>query len=290
MTVSNRKSVTIIVTTHKPYRMPGDSMYLPLYVGAALAKPADPSSPDDPRSYRPDPGYVQDNLGENISTRNPQFCELTGLFWAWKHVRTDFIGLVHYRRHFRGKDTSPKSGIVNDIFDKVIRYRELEPMLHQYRVFVPTKRHYIIETLYSHYDHTHYVEHLDKTRDIIKRKYPEYLPAFDRVMHQRSAHMFNMMIMERGLLNEYCTWLFDILFTLEREVDPSNYSFYQGRYAGRVGELIFNVWLRYQVDSGHLLRSDIKVLPFLYTERVNWVEKAAKFVRAKYFHRKYDDR
>src|SRR5699024_12625478 len=56
----------------------------------------------------------------------------------------------------------------------------------------------------SHYAHTHYAEHLDQTREIIKMKYPDYLPYFDAVLKQTSGYMFNMMIMEKELINDYC--------------------------------------------------------------------------------------
>lgn len=268
-----------MVITHKQYRMPQDSMYLPLHVGAAIARDKDWKEPEL--------GYVKDNTGENISSRNATFCELTGLFWGWKHLHTDYVGLVHYRRHFRGRERV-NSQIRHDIYEHVLHYKELQPMLGRYKVFVPRKRYYIIESLYSHYKHTHYIEHLDKTREIIRQRHPDYLETFDEVMHRTSAHMFNMMIMERELLNEYCTWLFDILFELEKQIDISNYSYFQGRYAGRVGELIFNVWLAQQVKTGRLRKDEIKTLPYLYIEKVNWRHKVTKFLKAKFLHEKYE--
>lgn len=83
------------------------------------------------------------------------------------------------------------------------------------RVFVPKKRKYYIETLYSHYDHTHYSEQLDTTREIIERMYPKYIKSYDKIMKQRYGYMFNMMIMSKDLMDDYCTWLFNILFELK---------------------------------------------------------------------------
>ena len=145
--------VKILVASHKEYRMPDDSIYLPLHVGAEGKVDAD--------GQPLDLGWTKDNTGDNISRLNPGFCELTGLYWAWKNLKADYIGLVHYRRHFCLKKKS------RDPFENIITGAELRPILGQYWVFVPKKRRYFIETLYSHYAHTHYAEHLDATREVI---------------------------------------------------------------------------------------------------------------------------
>lgn len=277
--VSPGRRTAIYVVTHKSYRMPSDPVYIPLQVGTACSI--------DSSGKEPDLGYLKDNAGTNISARNPYFCELTGLYWIWKHSTADNIGLVHYRRHFKG-DGSVKSGIRGDIFDRVLRGDEADALLSRYKVILPKKRYYLIETLWSHYEHTHYIEHLTKTRQIIAERCPSYLESFDQVMQQRSAHMFNMMIMRRDLLDSYCSWLFDILFALEEQIDCSGYSFFQGRYCGRVGELILNVWIREQLKVGAISEKDLLVLPYIYIERENWVRKTVKFLRAKYLHQRYE--
>ncbi len=257
----------IIVATHKKYEMPAYQSYLPVHVGA--------------EGKDLDLGYQKDNTGENISDKNASFCELTGLYWAWKNLDSQYTGLVHYRRYFSLRKKSKNA------FDNILSDAEIEQLTNQYRVIVPEKRHYVIETLYSHYAHTHYAEQLDLTRQILEEKYPDYVQDYDKVVKQKFGYMFNMMIMEKELLNQYCSWIFDILFTLEERYDGSSLDKFQGRYFGRVSEIMFNVWLAHQVRMGQLNPKDIKEVKCIYMEKIDWVRKIRSFMQAKYFGKKY---
>ena len=260
-------TVKIIVAAHKPYTMPADPMYLPIHVGAVGKESI---------------GYQRDDEGENISILNPYFCELTGLYWAWKNLPPeDYIGLVHYRRHFGKKTRNP--------FDGVLTYSELQPLLSEYKIFVPQKRKYYIETLYSHYQHTHYASQLDITREIIAEKYPDYLESYYEVINHTYGYMFNMMIMQRQFLDDYCKWLFDILFELKKRTNLQDLSAFQSRFYGRVSEIIFNVWMNEQIKSGRIRKSEIKELPYQNMEKINWWKKGTAFLKAKFFGKRYEE-
>lgn len=112
-------TVKIIIATHKKYKMPSDHMYIPLHVGAEGKK--------DNNGNPLDLGYMKDNSGDNISRLNASFCELTGLYWAWKNLDADYIGLVHYRRHFSMKNKMK--------FENVLKYKELKPYLDEIKIF-----------------------------------------------------------------------------------------------------------------------------------------------------------
>src|SRR5699024_11820341 len=90
--------------------------------------------------------------------KNDRYSELTALYWAWKHVDAEYIGLAHYRRHFGGKNYHHGK----DRLKWVVTKAELGLMLDKYDVILPRKRRYYIETLYSHYEHTHYSNQLDR--------------------------------------------------------------------------------------------------------------------------------
>ena len=138
----------IIIATHKKYRMPSDEMYVPVHVGAA---------------GKADLGYTRDDSGDNISLKNKNYCELTGLYWAWKNLDADCIGLAHYRRHFSIK---PKS----DRWASILNAQELENLMADADVVLPKPRNYFIESNYSQYVHAHHAIDLDTTRQILSER------------------------------------------------------------------------------------------------------------------------
>ena len=85
-----------------------------------------------------------------------------------------------------------------------------------------------------------YIEPLEETKKIIEEKYPSYLPEFEKLHKRTSAHMFNMFVMKKSILNDYCTWLFDILFELEKRVDITKYDAFHARFFGGVSELLLD--------------------------------------------------
>jgi hypothetical protein len=132
----------------------------------------------------------------------------------------------------------------------------------------------------SHYEHTHEPEALELTRQIISERCPEYVKSFDRVMHRSSAHMFNMLIAKKSVYDAYCTWLFDVLFELEKRLDISAYSAFEARVFGRIGELLLNVWVEKN-------RISYKEVPYIFMEDAKWNRKIMNFLLAKFLHKKY---
>lgn len=143
-------------------------------------------------------------------------------------------------------------------------------------MILPKERHYFIETNYSQYIHAHHKQDLTVTRSIIARKCPEYLPAYDLYMSKTHGHHFNMFVMKRELLRHYCTWLFDILFELERELDMTGYSENDRRVFGFVSERLLDAWLSTNNIS-------YEELDLVYMEHQNWLHKGCAFLKRKFF-------
>ncbi|MDO4219862.1 MAG: DUF4422 domain-containing protein [Candidatus Saccharibacteria bacterium] len=263
-TVAN-KTVKIVVATHKEYSMPSDDLYFPLQVGAALSKK--------------DFGYAKDNTGKNISEKNPNYCELTGLYWAWKNLDADYIGLVHYRRHFRLQKSHSRKPA--DRLKAVVAKSEVKNLLETSDIILPKQRNYFIENLYDHYAHTMHIEPLDIVGEIIAEKYSEYSAEFEKIHARKKAHMFNMFIMKRNILDSYCEWLFGILSELEKHIDMKDYDAFHARFYGRISELLLDVY----INTNHLSYTEV---PIIDIEPVNWLKKGSSFLLAKFAGRKYE--
>lgn len=230
--------VKILIATHKNYEFPNTACYVPIYVGKAL--------------HRQQLAIQGDDTGDNISVKNGSFCELTALYWAWRNnffAESDYVGLVHYRRYFKGSELRLKD-------QEIASENELLSYLVEYDVIVAKKRNYYIETIYSHYKNAHYIKDLDLTREIIAQDFPDYCSAFDQVMSSSSLHLFNMFVMKKEYFEQYCNWLFAILFKLEKQIDVTDYDNYQKRVFGFLAERLFNVWLL----KNNLSKKELKVV------------------------------
>ena len=117
------EKTNILVATHKRYKMPKYKIYLPIHVG---------------KKGKESIGFKGDDTGKNISEKNPYFCELTGIYWAWKNLKSDYVGLAHYRRHFKGNKKS------KDKFEQVINEKEVMTLLKYNDIILPKKRNYYI--------------------------------------------------------------------------------------------------------------------------------------------------
>lgn len=258
-------NIKIAVATHKPYRMPSDSMYLPLHVGAAL-------HPDVCTDMQ------GDDSGDNISEQNPYYCELTGLYWLWKNCDSDYKGLVHYRRLLGSPDAGRRKA--EDPFDRLVTADELASLLDKYGIVVAKRRNYYIETVYNHYAHTFDASHFDGCREVLNESKSEYVDAWDKLMRSRSAHIFNMFVMRKDLFDDYCSYMFDILGELEKRIDPTQYDDFGARYLGRVSERLLDPWLE---TNG----CNYEELPVVSPEPVDWVAKGKGFLAAKFLGKKY---
>lgn len=176
----------------------------------------------------------RDNTADNITQKNDNYCELTALYWIWKNIDADYIGFEHYRRFFCRKSLFKSS---------VLTQKKILKLLKTHDVILP-KQLRAKPNIYDYYSKEHCKEDLDICLNIINSDYPEFSEAANDVMNSDKLSLFNMFVMPQAYVDEYCKWLFDILFKAERKIDLSDKDAYQRRVFGFLSERLFNVWLR----------------------------------------------
>ena len=90
-----------------------------------------------------------------------------------------------------------------------------------------------------------------------------------------------MIIMKKDILDDYCTWLFDILFELEKRMKNKKYDDFHSRYFGRISERLLDIYL-------YTNNLKYKEINFVDIENINWYKKGTSFLKAKFFGKKYD--
>jgi len=167
---------------------------------------------------------ICDNVGDNISDKNKQYCELTALYWAWKNDKSDYIGLSHYRRKFVLSEGEIFS-ILSDDIDMVVT--------------VPVMN---LETVKGQYIKDHSEFDWNIMEESIRVLSPEYKDALEIVSASTFYFAYNMFIAKREVLNNYCEWLFNILKYCEDKIGNKNDK-YQNRYIGFLAERLLTIYI-----------------------------------------------
>lgn len=216
----------VFVVAHKQFQPPADWCYKPIAVGTL----------QDTLGFE-----LSDSTGANISSKNPNYCELTAHYWIWKNTSSDLVGLCHYRRYF-------SKGFLHSIIGKVLPGREFVDYLQSADILLPRRIFWkdctVAEAYYNKGEGRS--EDLEVTRDVIREYAPSYLKAFDAVMQSHSASYCNMLVTRRELFVSYSEWLFSILSEVEKRVDLTGYTPAEARIFGYLSEILLNVWVMYQ--------------------------------------------
>lgn len=259
-------NVKLLICYHKPATLFKDEIFTPIHVGRANARKK--ATPGDKNYQWMLDNMIGDDTGENISERNGCYNEMTSLYWAWKNYdklgNPDYIGLMHYRRHFVFREDEK---IVYNIenFDEESYLREIN--------YSPEKVYNMLEgcdfithigkviNVYNHYIENHRQEDLDLAVDIMLEKYPEYKEITKEYFAGDYSNFCNMFIMNKKLFFQYCEWIFDILEEFEKRVDVSEKRFFiSERLTGIfIAKLMADKSLKYKVLPISFIEDPVKI-------------------------------
>lgn len=197
---------------------------------------------------------LRDDIGDNISKKNENYCELTAVYWIWKNSNENIVGLCHYRRFFINK------WYYN--INKILTEKQIREYLEENDIILPKKNYYK-----GSIEHNIYFapnkQDMTILRQVLINTYPEYEKDYDLFMKNNCAYLYNMIITKKEIFDEYCEWLFKILFETEKNISPETYIYdsYRKRMFGFLSERLLNVWIihnkkRFKIKELDVLRTD----------------------------------
>ena len=162
----------LFVVTHKITKVKNSGIYTPIFVGKAK----------NPNLTLPK-GYLMDNKKDNISYKNNSYCELTAIYWIWKNITEDIVGICHYRRYFARRKYINTLG-------SCITEKEIRKILKQYDVILPQKNLGEYNELVSRdfWNKYHYEKDWEITEKVLLEKYPEYKTTFEKFNNQTTGY------------------------------------------------------------------------------------------------------
>lgn len=219
-------------------------------------------------------GVYQDNQGDNISSLNKSYCELTTQYWAWKNMQADYYGFCHYRRFFSFSEKKIKETswgtIEYDFLDQkamdelALHEKAVQDYIEKYDFLiakgVPTSD-MNAKSVYEHYKKAPelHIEDAELFLKIIDEKY-SYLSETARELFK--GHTFypcNMFIAKKELFEDYSKILFDVLEEFEKRADMSEYSREGYRTTGHLGERLAGIYYMYLKKQGKYRLGELQI-------------------------------
>lgn len=208
-----------------------------------------------------------DDTGDNISEKRMSFCELTVMYWAWKNMDADYYGFCHYRRYISFSDSSfmtadNHSGLLvepylsQSILNKYCLNNEkkMRSVIAQYDMittppedvfFSGDGHHESVLDLCKFRIRDFDMDGVNKLIEIIKSKYPQYAEVTDEYFQGHYAKYYNCFIMRRDLFHEMCSFVFPVLFELEKSLSSENYNQWKTRMPGFMAENLIGIFYLY---------------------------------------------
>lgn len=179
-----------------------------------------------------------DNIGDNISSKNSTYNEMTAIYWLWKHYEeigsSDYISIEQYRRLFfpNGKsnyyemnEKKKQNFIMN------VRNNNYLDILQKSKIFIapyPMK----CKSVYHQFKSSHGEEPLQYILKIIKKLYPNDLDTANQYLYGKKCYLYNMFVFDKKTFFRYCAWVFPILEEYEKITNSTDRLFISERLTG----------------------------------------------------------
>lgn len=239
-----RKPLEIFAVGHRIDRMPAIPGVRRILAGA--------------QTGRPDAEILSDDRGDSLAHRNPDFSEMTAIYWVWKNLTDlDAVGFCHYRRYFDFRESARHSSRKTPLHtpeevrahaSSFVDRSVIAQVLDDGAIVVTRTTEEGVANA-EQYMTAHVPEHYLAMVNFILARHPRLAPQV--VAHVRDSGFCgnNMFLMRWADFDRLCQFWFDCLFGLDREIGSKPVG-YQRRVLAFLSERIFDIYIRWLRDSG----------------------------------------
>ena len=226
----------IYVVSHRDYAELNDSNYHTLWVG---------------NKFSENKFFSKLN---NINEYNPLINECTALYSIWKHdKKSDYIGLNHYRRFFR---SVINQGLPIQKWEALLIMKQCDVIVAPANIYSVSIKEQLAENL----NVEAYNAGVNALYKVFGKKSEKEKQILHQFMEENVMYPYGMFIMRRELVDEYCKWLFPILFEMIDHVTiKEEWDAYSKRIIGFIAERLFTVWLlltEYRIEELPVILTD----------------------------------
>ena len=190
--------------------------------------------------------HYETDFSENISHLNPKINEMSLIWCYWKNLmkNPDYVGFQHYRRFFNQGD-----------FLDIEQYDVIDakpiPMVFNMSYFTRSPIPNFVPTdIKNGYAICHKIEDWNKMEELLK-KTPYYVFFEEWSKQSQLTSPCNLFIMKKKMFEEYCEFIFPIIFELEKQVDLTGRDLYQKRALAFLSERLTSLFIYCKVQQGY---------------------------------------
>ena len=183
---------------------------------------------------------------DNIAHLNPKLNEMTSIWCYWKNLMkdADYVGHNHYRRLFRIED-------LNDISEYDVIDAKPIPMMFNMSYFTGSPIPNFVSTdIKNGYAICHKIEDWNKMEELLK-KTPYYVFFEEWSKQIQLTSPCNLFIMKKKMFEEYCNFVFPILFDLEQKINLEGRDGYQRRALAFISERLTSLFIYSKKQQGY---------------------------------------
>lgn len=190
-------------------------------------------------------GDLFDDSGDHISQYNGLFAEMTGAYWIWKNESlSKYKGLCHYRRHF----------IISE--KEILKLED-----NRIDVVLPTPRYvpgglkgmFLAETPVKS-------KVFESMLCAVSELYADEKKEFETYLDSCFYYPNNMVIAKKDIYDNYCSWVFPVLFRMQQIDVESNYGHEDDRHIAYAAELLTSFYFVKNRDQYCIAVTDYKFM------------------------------